>query len=59
MRAAVEDQIEREQTALANSGRGYDDGIIDPRDTRGVLAQALAACAGAPLGPIRRGVFRM
>ena len=32
MREAVEDQIEREQTALANSGRGYDDG--DHRSAR-------------------------
>ena len=31
MRAAVEEQIERESVALANSGRLYDDGIIDPR----------------------------
>ena len=33
--------------------------IIDPRDTREVLAQALAVCARAPLGELGYGVFRM
>ncbi len=47
MRTAVEGQIEQEQTALANSSRGYDDGIIDPRDTRAVLGMALSAVHGA------------
>jgi acetyl-CoA carboxylase carboxyltransferase component len=60
MRAAVEDQIERESLALANSGRGYDDGIIDPRDTRTVLGLALSACDNAPVrGADGFGVFRM
>ena len=35
--ALVEDQIERESLALFMTGRLYDDGIIDPRDTRTVL----------------------
>ena len=60
MRAAVEDQIEREQTALANSGRGYDDGIIDPRDTRTVLGLALSVIHNAPVeGSSGFGVFRL
>jgi acetyl-CoA carboxylase carboxyltransferase component len=60
MRAAVEAQIEHEQTALANSSRGYDDGIIDPRDTRTVLAIALSAIHNAPVeGAEGYGVFRM
>jgi acetyl-CoA carboxylase carboxyltransferase component len=60
MRTAVEDQIEREQTALANSSRLYDDGIIDPRDTRTVLGVALSAVHNAPVTGVRGyGVYRM
>ena len=60
MREAVERQIEREQTALANSGRGYDDGIIDPRDTRTVLGLALSVIHNAPVaGADSFGVFRL
>ena len=43
MRAAVEEQIERESLALFMTGRVYDDGIIDPRDTRTVLGICLSA----------------
>ncbi len=60
MRAAVEAQIEGEQTALANSSRGYDDGIIDPRDTRTVLGFALSVVHNADVkGAEGFGVFRM
>jgi acetyl-CoA carboxylase carboxyltransferase component len=60
MRAAVEAQIERERTALANSTRGYDDGIIDPRDTRTVLGFALSAVhSNSVRGADGFGVFRM
>jgi acetyl-CoA carboxylase carboxyltransferase component len=59
MRAAVEDQIERESDALVMSGMLYDDGIIDPRDTRAVLGIALSAAHSAPvIGTERYGVFR-
>ena len=43
MRAAVEGQIEAESLALFMTGRVYDDGIIDPRDTRTVLGMCLSA----------------
>ncbi|CAN5475356.1 carboxyl transferase domain-containing protein [soil metagenome] len=60
MKAAVEQQIDSEATALANSGRVYDDGIIDPRDSRTVLGIALSACHSAPVsGAKGYGVFRM
>ncbi len=60
MRSAVEAQIEGEQTALANSSRGYDDGIIDPRDTRTVLGLALGVVHNADVkGADGFGVFRM
>jgi 3-methylcrotonyl-CoA carboxylase beta subunit len=57
--ARLREQYEHQGRPVYATARLWDDGVIDPRDTRGVLAQALAACAGAPLGPIRRGVFRM
>jgi acetyl-CoA carboxylase carboxyltransferase component len=41
MRAMVEYQIEQQSAALAMSGRVYDDGVIDPRDTRTVLGLCL------------------
>jgi acetyl-CoA carboxylase carboxyltransferase component len=42
------------------SGRLYDDGVIDPRDTRTVLGMCLSAIANAPIeGTSNFGVFRM
>jgi acetyl-CoA carboxylase carboxyltransferase component len=59
-RAAVEDQIERESHAFFNSGKVYDDGIIDPRDTRTVLGIALSAVhSNVVEGRRGFGVFRM
>ena len=43
MRAMVEQQIEQQSAALFMSGRLYDDGVIDPRDTRTVLGLCLSA----------------
>ncbi len=49
MRAAVEEQIESESQPFFLSGRIYDDGVIDPRDTRTVLGMCLSAIQnGAP-----------
>jgi len=60
MRAAVENQIEAESLATFLSGRIYDDGIIDPRDTRTVLGLCLSAIHNAPVaGAAGFGVFRM
>ena len=50
MRAAVEEQIEAESRAFFLSGRIYDDGVIDPRDTRTVLGLCLSAIESAPPG---------
>jgi acetyl-CoA carboxylase carboxyltransferase component len=58
MRAVVEHQIESESAALFLSGRLYDDGVIDPRDTRTVLGFCLSVVAHDPSDP-RYGVFRM
>ena len=59
VRTAIEGQIDSQSTALFATGRLWDDGIIDPRDTRRVLSLSLAACDGAPVGETRFGVFRM
>lgn len=60
IRAAVEAQIEAESLPIFLSGRLYDDGIIDPRDTRTVLGLALSAIHTAPVqGTTTFGVFRM
>ena len=60
MRGAVEGQIEAESLPMFLSGRIYDDGIIDPRDTRTVLGLCLSVIHGAPVhGASGYGVFRM
>ena len=60
MRAAVEGQIEAESLPMFLSARIYDDGIIDPRDTRTVLGLCLSVIHGAPVrGATGYGVFRM
>jgi acyl-CoA carboxylase subunit beta len=59
LKVATEAQIERESTALFATGRLWDDGIIDPRDTRTVLAVALTAVHSAPVkGTATFGVVR-
>ncbi|MGC5010420.1 acyl-CoA carboxylase subunit beta [Streptosporangium sp. DT93] len=60
MRQLVEAQIEAESLPFFLSGRLYDDGVIDPRDTRTVLGLCLSAVNNAPVPePSGFGVFRM
>ena len=60
MRALVEAQIESESLPLHLSSRLYDDGIIDPRDTRTVLGLCLSVIDNQPTTGTRGyGVFRM
>lgn len=60
VRAMIEKQITAEAMPLVLSGLVYDDGIIDPRDTRTVLGMALSAIHTAPYeGADSFGVFRM
>jgi acyl-CoA carboxylase subunit beta len=60
LRKYVEDQVEAESLPFFLSGRLYDDGVIDPRDTRTVLGIALSVIDNAPYeGTDRFGVFRM
>ncbi len=57
---AVADFAEAGSLALYATGRVADDGIIDPRDTRTVLAMALSACHSGPVqGAGGYGVFRL
>ena len=60
MRQAVEAQIDKESMPLFLSGLVYDDGIIDPRDTRHVLGMCLSVIHNTPITGTRGyGVFRM
>jgi geranyl-CoA carboxylase beta subunit len=61
MRSEIIERLERESTALYSTARLWDDGIIDPRDSRRVLAFALATCREAErreLHPSTFGVAR-
>jgi len=49
----------RESSALYSSARLWDDGIIDPRDTRNVLGLAISAAYNAAIPAPKYGVFRM
>ncbi|MEU1849889.1 carboxyl transferase domain-containing protein [Streptomyces sp. NPDC019990] len=58
-KAPIRAQYERQGNAYYATARLWDDGVIDPMDTRQVLGLALTACANAPLGDPQFGVFRM
>jgi acetyl-CoA carboxylase carboxyltransferase component len=58
-RLALEAQIVKESDCYFATARLWDDGIIDPRDTRTVLAIALSAVYNSPVeGTMEWGVFR-
>jgi acetyl-CoA carboxylase carboxyltransferase component len=60
LRLQIEEQIDRESLALFMTGRVYDDGIIDPRDTRTVLGLCLSVIDNRPISGTRGyGVYRM
>ncbi len=58
-RAPIRAQYEREGHPYYASARLWDDGVIDPADTRRVLALGLAAALEQPIADTRFGVFRM
>jgi 3-methylcrotonyl-CoA carboxylase beta subunit len=58
-KAPIREQYERQGSPYYSTARLWDDGIIDPLDTRRVLGLALAVCANAPVEPVSYGVFRM
>jgi acetyl-CoA carboxylase carboxyltransferase component len=60
VRREIEDLIDSQSGALYATGRGWDDGVIDPRDTRTVLGLALSATHSAPVtGTSNFATFRM
>ena len=58
-KAPIRDQYEAQGNPYYATARLWDDGIIDPYDTRDVLGLALGVVGGAPLEPVAYGVFRM
>jgi 3-methylcrotonyl-CoA carboxylase beta subunit len=57
--AQLRAQYERQGHPYYATARLWDDGVIDPRETRDVLGLGLSAAANAPLDDVRYGVFRM
>ncbi len=58
-KAPIRAQYEREGHPYHASARLWDDGVIDPADTRRVLGLAISAALNRPIAPTRFGVFRM
>jgi 3-methylcrotonyl-CoA carboxylase beta subunit len=56
---AIRAQYERQGHPYYSTARIWDDGVIDPKDTRTVLGLALSAAANAPIADPAFGVFRM
>jgi 3-methylcrotonyl-CoA carboxylase beta subunit len=62
MRALVQQKLDQEASAYYATARIWDDGILDPRETRTALAIGLSMCYNRDFvseGPPRYGVFRM
>jgi 3-methylcrotonyl-CoA carboxylase beta subunit len=57
--ARIRADYERQEEALYSSARLWDDGVIDPADTRRVLGLALSVSARAPIERTHFGLFRM
>ncbi|MGZ6260525.1 MAG: carboxyl transferase domain-containing protein, partial [Candidatus Limnocylindrales bacterium] len=52
-------EYERQGSPYYSTARLWDDGVIDPAQTRDVLAIAISAALNAPIPETRFGVFRM
>jgi 3-methylcrotonyl-CoA carboxylase beta subunit len=59
LKAPIREQFERQGHPYYASARLWDDGVIDPLDTRRVLGLALALTRSQPIAATRFGVFRM
>ena len=55
----MREQYEQQGNPYYSTARLWDDGVLDPLDTRTAVGLALSACANAPLAPVSYGVFRM
>ena len=58
-KAPIREQYEQQGSPYYSTARLWDDGVIDPVDTRRVLAMGLAAAANAPVPEPSYGIFRM
>jgi 3-methylcrotonyl-CoA carboxylase beta subunit len=58
-RRPIREQYEVQGSPYYSTARLWDDGIIDPADTRRVLGMGLAAAAHAPIDEPSYGIFRM
>ncbi|BBZ55135.1 MULTISPECIES: carboxyl transferase domain-containing protein [Mycolicibacterium] len=59
IKAPIRQQYEDQGNPYYSTARLWDDGVIDPADTRTVVGLALSVVAQAPLEPVSYGVFRM
>ncbi|XP_067938841.1 methylcrotonoyl-CoA carboxylase beta chain, mitochondrial-like [Watersipora subatra] len=59
LKAPILAKYEKEGSPYYSSARLWDDGVIDPADTRNVLSLSLAAAANAPIPDTNFGIFRM
>jgi 3-methylcrotonyl-CoA carboxylase beta subunit len=58
-KAPIIEQYARQSSAYYATSRLWDDGIIDPKETRATLALGISAALNAPIEETRFGVFRM
>jgi 3-methylcrotonyl-CoA carboxylase beta subunit len=58
-KAPIRAEYEAQGNPYYSTARLWDDGVIDPADTRTVVGLALSVAAQAPLEPVSYGVFRM
>jgi 3-methylcrotonyl-CoA carboxylase beta subunit len=58
-KARIRAQYETQGSPYYSTARLWDDGVIDPLDTRAVLALGIAVARHAPIGEPRYGIFRM
>ena len=59
LKAPIREQYERQGNPFYATARLWDDGIIEPAETRTVLGLALGIVSGSPIPPVSNGVFRM
>ncbi|WP_287815589.1 carboxyl transferase domain-containing protein, partial [Pseudomonas sp.] len=59
LKQPILEQYEHQAHPFYSSARLWDDGVIDPAQTRDVLALALSAALNAPIEASRFGIFRM
>jgi 3-methylcrotonyl-CoA carboxylase beta subunit len=58
-KAPIREQYERQGHPYYSSARLWDDGVVDPADTRRLLGLAISASLNAPAQQTRFGIFRM